>query len=344
MKKWEGYQKGVNLGGWFSQCDYTEERFNNFITEEDFKVLSSWGLDHVRIPIDYNLVETEEGEFKESGFAHLDRAVAWCEKYGLNMILDLHKTAGYSFDRGNDVNTFFEDEQLHQRFYRLWEELARRYSKYYKRLAFELLNEVTDKSYCEIWNKIAAEAIERIRKISPDVTILVGGYWNNSIDALKDLDPPRDENIVYNFHCYGPMLFTHQHASWAGTLGKMPEDVHVVFPDTAQNYIDIIKNSVPGGFFTGDIERHELLGEDYFEACFARGLKVAEERNVRLYCGEYGVIDNADLQSIVNWYKAIHSVFVRHGIGRAAWSYKQMNFGLSDEKMKPVIDEIIPLL
>ena len=59
MKTWKGYQKGVNLGGWFSQCDYSEDRFNNFITEDDFKELTSWGLDHLRLPVDYNLVETD---------------------------------------------------------------------------------------------------------------------------------------------------------------------------------------------------------------------------------------------------------------------------------------------
>ena len=57
MKTWKGYQKGVNLGGWFSQCDYSEDRFNNFITEDDFKELTSWGLDHLRLPVDYNLVQ-----------------------------------------------------------------------------------------------------------------------------------------------------------------------------------------------------------------------------------------------------------------------------------------------
>ena len=56
MKRFEGYEKGVNLGGWFSQCDYTEERYQNFIREEDFAVIKSWGLDHVRVPVDYNLL------------------------------------------------------------------------------------------------------------------------------------------------------------------------------------------------------------------------------------------------------------------------------------------------
>ena len=37
MKKWNGYQKGINLGGWFSQCVYTEEHYDSFIKEEDIE-------------------------------------------------------------------------------------------------------------------------------------------------------------------------------------------------------------------------------------------------------------------------------------------------------------------
>lgn len=37
MKKFDGYLNGVNFGGWYSQCDYSLDRLNNFITEEDFK-------------------------------------------------------------------------------------------------------------------------------------------------------------------------------------------------------------------------------------------------------------------------------------------------------------------
>ena len=36
MKKFEGYTHGVNFGGWLSQCDHTKERYDTFITEEDF--------------------------------------------------------------------------------------------------------------------------------------------------------------------------------------------------------------------------------------------------------------------------------------------------------------------
>ena len=103
-----GFYRGVNLGGWFSQCDYSEERLDRFITERDMDVIAGWGLDHVRIPMDYNVLETEDGELNEQGFDRIARAVKWSLTRGLRVVLDLHKTAGYSFDSGEKEEGFFK--------------------------------------------------------------------------------------------------------------------------------------------------------------------------------------------------------------------------------------------
>ena len=210
MKKWAGYERGMNLGGWFSQCDHTRERYETFITRADIERIAGWGLDHVRVPVDYNLVEEEDGTYKEEGFGYIQRVIGWCREFHLNMILDLHKTAGYSFDADEQETGFFEEELCQERFYRLWEEFARRFGGYKDGLAFEILNEITDEKLCDRWNRIADTCIRRIRRIVPDIYILVGGYWNNSITAVKALAPPHDEFIVYNLHCYDTLLFTHQ--------------------------------------------------------------------------------------------------------------------------------------
>ena len=63
-----------------------------------------------------------------------------------------------------------------------------------------------------------------------------------------------------------------------------------------------------------------------------------------LYCGEYGVIDRATPEDTVAWYRMIHEAFEHYGIGRAAWSYRQMDFGLSDERLKGVLPQLLPLL
>ncbi len=333
----EGYRKGVNLGGWLSQCEHTLERYETFITEEDFKVLSSWGLDHVRVPVDYDLIEKVDGTILDSGMEYIQRAVDWCEKYHLNMILGLHKTVGYSFDPGEQEQGFFDSEALQERFYCIWERLAKRFGKYADRVSFELLNEVTDKSYCEKWNKIAENCIRRIRTITEDTHILVGGYWNNSVEALPDLAMPYDDKIVYNFHCYEPLIFTHQGAYW---FQGMPLDFRIQYPGTTKEYEAKLKelNVNIADLLTG--AEVETVGEEFFEMLFSKAVKLAEERNVPLYCGEYGVINLADKESTLAWYKAIHTVFERYNIGRAAWSYKEMDFGLSDEYLSDVLGEL----
>lgn len=342
MKRWPGYQHGVNLGGWLSQCDHTKERYDSFITSEDIRTISGWGADHVRVPVDYNLIEAEDGTYIEEGFKYIDKAFIWCRNNKLNMILDLHKTYGFSFDEAHNERGFFENEDYQERFYRLWEEFSKRYGNVGDYLAFELLNEVTDKAYSDKWNEISRKCIERIRKIAPRVKILIGGYYNNSIEALPDLLPPYDENIIYNFHCYEPLIFTHQGAYWIPTMDtnfRVPVDAPYskLAADTKEQI-----SQVSIGF--GSFDQSASLDVSYFERYFSEAVKIAEERGVALYCGEYGVIDNATQEDTVRWYEIISEAFEKYGIGRAAWSYKEMDFGLADPRLDDVRSKLIKLL
>ena len=317
MKKMIGFNKGVNFGGWLSQCDYSKEHLDTFITENDFKIAASWGIDHIRVPFDYNILENKDGSYREEGFAYLTMAVNACRANGLNLILDLHKTAGFSFDYyGEDENGFFDSEEYQERFYRLWEEVARRYGKLVPNVAFELLNEVTDASFIDAWNRIAKECIRRIRAIAPDIIILVGSYYNNSASTVQYLDEPYDENVFYNMHCYEPLKFTHQGAYW--TTDIIPEE-RMAFEES-------------------------VTSEEYFEELFSTAVAKAEKHGTGLYCGEYGCIDVVSPEDTVKWYRTINAVFRKHDIGRAAWNYKRMDFGLSDDRLKGVHDELVKLL
>ncbi len=310
-----GFYRGVNLGGWFSQCDYSKERLDHFITEKDIDVIAGWGMDHVRIPMDYNVLENTDGSLSAEGFDRIGRAVGWCTQRGMKVVLDLHKTAGYSFDADENEGGFFHSAAYQERFYRLWEGLAQRFNDP-ERIAFELLNEVTDASVIGEWNRIAAECIRRIRKIAPRSLILVGSYWNNSPLAVKDLEPPADDRVVYNFHCYDPLNFTHQGASWVPQLNN---DIRIPFDGAG-------------------------ITPELFEEQFASAIRTAEERGAALYCGEYGVIEQVEPEDAVKWFRTIHEVFERHGIARSAWTYRQMNFGLSDARLDGVREELIRYL
>ena len=316
MLKDRGFYKGINFGGWLSQCDYSDDRLDNFIKEYDFERVASWGMDHVRIPIDYNVLENEDGSYKPEGFARIDRALKFAERNGLNVVFDLHKTAGYSFDEGEGEGGFFDEEALQERFYRLWEEISEHYGNDPDHIAFELLNEVTSKDFIAKWNRIANTCIKRIRKNAKDTLILVGSYDNNGVEAVKDLDEPYDDKVIFNFHCYDPLDFTHQGAYWTDRIDR---NRRIPFSESG-------------------------VTEEYFERLFSSAIKKAEECGAELYCGEYGVIDIVPPEDALSWFRTIHNVFEKHGIARAAWSYKEMDFDLSDPRMDGVRDELIKAL
>lgn len=317
MLKELGFARGVNLGGWMSQCDYSPERLDGFITERDFAQIARWGFDHVRIPLDYNVIQNGDGSMKPEGLARIDAALALCEKYGLHTVLDLHKTQGFSFDKGEQESGFFESEAYQKKFYAIWECFAARYGRMHERVIFELLNEVTEREYLPAWKRISRECVRRIRRFAPETFVLLGSYRWNSARTLPELDAPYDDHVLYNFHFYEPHSFTHQGAYWEAP-----------YRDISARY------------------RYAESGasEAYFEDFLAPAFEKAEKENCELYCGEYGVIDVVPPKEALKWFRDLHAVFERHGVARCLWSYKQMDFGLSDERMDGVREELLKLL
>ena len=342
MRVFEGYQRGINLGGWLSQCDHQKRTYDSLIIEDDIKRIASWGLDHVRLPIDYELVQDDSGEFREEGFIYLDRCIDWCKRQGINLILDLHKTAGYSFDEQDTASRFFQSQELQQRFVDLWEEFAKRYGDSDNSVAFELLNEIVSVNVAEEWNKLIARTVRVIRNYTKDTKIIIGGVHYNGVTAIKFLEPPADKNIVYNFHCHEPLIFTHQAAYW---VEGMPSDYKMVYPSPlkvmkteTEKILDDTRTQIY------DVSCLTEMGPDFFEKIFFEAEAMSQLRDVPLYCGEYGVIDKAPLDSTLKWFKDIHAVFEKKHIGRAAWNYKGKDFGIMDAHYDPIREELIKYL
>lgn len=345
MKRFEGFQKGINLGGWISQfAEYDPEHFRTFITEEDIEEIAGLGFDHVRVPVDYNVLEDEEGNPKEDGYHYLEQCRKWCERRGLNMLIDLHECYGYSFDplkSDMDRRAFFYDKTLQDRFLNLWREIATRFRDHSDQLAFEPLNEVALPDVAERWNEVAAQYIELMRSIIPDCRLVIGGVCYNSVLTVPMLDFPVSDGIVYNFHCYEPLIFTHQGAYW---MEAMPRDFRIGYPRTLEEYREagkILDPNMGGAVF---VEGVSEIGVPFFEDIFAPALEKAEKDGVPLYCGEYGVIDLAEGEDKIRWLRDIHTALNAHGIGRALWNYKEKDFGLKDARFDEIREQFIEIL
>ena len=343
MREFKGFKKGINLGGWLSQCgeeNYNDAHYSSFITEKDIERIGSMGVDHVRLPIDCNVIMTEDGKFIENGFAYIDSCIDWCRKSSLGIILDLHKTYGFVFDDENCCS-FFTDTKLQDLFVSLWCRMSERYGNS-NDIAFELLNEITDPKTAQTWNRIAARTISGIRKITADTKLIIGGIFNSSIYGMTLLDKPADENIVFTFHCYSPMIFTHQRAYW---VSRMPSDFACCYP-IPENKARELSNNIFGADYDDEFDAKNTndLSSDYFKRMFSRAVDIAEKFNVPLYCGEYGVIDLAEPESTLRWFGDIHKAFESYDISRCAWTYKSKDYGLSGEHYSTIIDRLYKLL
>lgn len=341
MKKLSGFVKGVNLGGWLSQCDeYSYSHYDTFITESDLDNIKNLGFDHVRVPVDYNVIERDNNDYIEEGFRYIDLCRDWCRKNGLKMIIDLHKTYGYSFDPLDKIDRvdFFTNESNIERFINLWKYIAKRYAADSDFVCYELLNEIIKDEVAEDWNNVVLKTIAAIREVAPDSFVIFGGVRYNSITAVPMLVDPKDDKVIYTFHCYDPLVFTHQAAYW---VEGMPSDFKLSYPGTIEEYKEkslMLTQELGGALFSRDFKS---FGPEFFEELFEPAIKIADERNIALYCGEYGVIDRADPEDTVRWMKDINSVFEKYGIGRAYWNYKEKDFGLISGHYDSVMDEMM---
>ena len=339
MKKLMGYMAGVNLGGWISQYEGNLKRnpeghFDTFITEEDILQIASWGMDHIRLPFDYSLIEYDEktGKYNEFGFIYLDRCLEWCKKAGLNLIIDLHQAPGFSFGTP-DANTLFDDVALQDRFVDLWCSIAERYKSEGQNLMFELLNEIVEKTP-DRWNALAARTIKSIRRIDGDRRIVVGGIDYNSVWRLKEMPIFDDDKIVYNFHMYEPMQLTHQHAGWT-VFKDYPVDFK--YPSDMKPYKEFIEHQNKLHGETPRYDEHiykvlDVMDKQFVYAFLQPAKDFIDAHDVPLYCGEYGVIALADNDSRANWARDVAEFCISNGIGRAMWSYRGMDFTMVDEE------------
>ena len=345
MKEFKGFKKGINLGGWISQFErYDKAHFDSFITGDDIKNIAGMGFDHVRVPVDYYLFEEEDGTEKTDGFHYLDLCEKWCAENNLHMIIDLHECYGYSFDPLKvdlDRELFFHDEEMQDRFLKLWERIAKRYADKPEMIAFEPLNEVVPMTVVDEWNDLLRRYMKMIRTIAPDTYLIIGGVCYNSVATVSKLDIEVDEKTVYNFHCYEPIIYTHQAAYW---VPGMPDDFEIDYPKTLEEYREagrFLQKELAGAVYEENISE---IGEQFFEDIFKPALEKAEKDGIPLYCGEYGVIDRAAPEGRIRWLRDIHAVFNRHGIGRSLWNYKEKDFGLVDSSFDEIKDKFIEIL
>lgn len=336
MKRLDGFRAGINLGGWISQyADAPRAHFDTFITRGDLARIASWGMDHVRLPVDYFTFESDDapGAYLEDGLRHIDDCLSWCGELGLNMILDLHVAPGFNFVNGNrqiwetaEENDLFTNPAKQERFLGIWRMFAKRYRSEGRNLIFELMNELLAES-TEPWNDLWKRCVAEIRKIDPDRTIVVGGNKNNECSQLQSLDLIDDPGVVYTFHCYEPGMFTHYHAPFISYLKDYP--IPVTYPMRRADHQAFFDAFDKMGMVP-PVYRREVFDKDFLREDLEPARKFMAETGRELFCGEFGVYTACDIESSVRWFSDITGVFDELGVGHTVWNYTGFSHIMTD--------------
>jgi endoglucanase len=334
---------GVNLGGWISQYPvYDHKHFKTFISASDIKRIADWGMDHMRLPVDYPVLEDEDrpGVYKQSGFDYIESCLDWCAANGLRVILDLHKAPGFAFD-ALDKSSLFQNPVMQERFLGLWEALTRRFlGRLDDSLAVELLNEIALPDSGP-WNELVKRALLRIRSVDGQRLVLLGGNHYNSADQLQHLEPGADPNILYTFHFYLPLSVTHQKAPWIPSLAEYNQPLD--YPGKQAPGLAAILEKYPRDSHMLKSEVGAQFDKTYLRSRLQPALDFSRQRGQPVYCGEFGVYEAAAMSTRVNWTRDFIALLNEAGIGRAYWTYKALDFGLVDQAGRVIDQELVEL-
>jgi hypothetical protein len=231
--------KGVNLGNWLLPEGYMFKMKNcnsprkldqairelignsattafwdafleNYITEADIKWLSDAGNNIIRLPFDYRLLSHDDFLGRDMhGFKYLDRAIQWCEKYNIYVLLDMHGApggqTGDNIDNSDGYPWLMIDEGMKQKACDIWQEIAERYASNTTVIGYNLLNEpiphyFNDDSLKPYLEPLYKRITKAIRVVDKNHIIFIGGaVWETDFSVFSK---PFDDKLAYTFHKY----------------------------------------------------------------------------------------------------------------------------------------------
>ncbi|MCJ7847419.1 cellulase family glycosylhydrolase [Blautia sp. NSJ-175] len=226
------YVKGVNLGNWLvlekwmspalfegttAEDEYYlprqlskevyEARIKihraEYITERDFTRIKSMGMDAVRIPVPYFIFGDREpfiGCVEE-----LDKAFCWAEKYGLQILIDLHTApdSQNGFDNGgiSGVCKWSQEPDEVEFELSVLERLAKRYGTRPGLWGIEILNEpILEDMWTtmDVANRYKPADPEKARGSRPNTMEFIRSFYLEAYDRIRKYMPDEKYVVIHD--------------------------------------------------------------------------------------------------------------------------------------------------
>jgi endoglucanase len=315
---------GINLSEWFAQVydpkGYTKEHFDTWDTSQDIALIKAMDFDHVRLNVNPQPMfrRRQADRIPPEYLAYLDTAVKMILDQGLAVVIDVHPDPDFKHQLTTE-DSFVEE------FADFWRALAHHYSTFDPdRVFFETLNEPEVRDPYR-WYGIQARLAVAIREGAPQHTIIaVGARWDDDDDILLQ-QPPRDPNVIYNFHFYEPHVFTHQGATW----GENYWHFVAALPYPADSPAAMAHVTQVAAALPDPVKRLAVIryGSDHWnaqriDAEFDQVAQLAQRWSVPVICNEFGAYRKAATPSDrANWLSDVRRSLEKHNIGWTMWDF-----------------------
>ncbi|ODQ55637.1 glycoside hydrolase, partial [Saitoella complicata NRRL Y-17804] len=217
------------------------EHRRSMVTEEDFRMMSEYGINSIRVPVNWGIMPIDSGggvpqewkDFAPGALEVLDNIINnWAPNYGLTVLLSLH---GHKGTHGNNDHACpggggvfwdkYPENQQHSIDLASW--LANRYKSFPAFLGIGLMNEPCDVNE-QVVREYYEKAYKAVRKVSDCLVVIAPMLWqqhpNNGWEDV--LSGSRYHNIREEWHPYFCFGDEWAHKSPSDLIGYTDRDLH----------------------------------------------------------------------------------------------------------------------
>jgi endoglucanase len=235
--------------------------YSNYISEKDVCSMKAWGTNSVRISFNANVIQPRSGQpatppykYDAMGWEILDNFIAWCAKYQMWVIWDMHGAPGGQSrdnicDSDGEARLWTDAATYWPRAIDCWMKIVDRYKDNDWIIGYNLLNEPLLKRYgfdVGLYMKFCKQVTDSIRKIDNKGLLFIDGDAYAQDFSL--VVPPWDAQIVYDFHCYPPVTWNNpfgldpirnQYGTplWHGETGEDNNTTYTNFVTKMETYV-----------------------------------------------------------------------------------------------------------
>jgi len=186
----------------------------NVITESDVARWQSWGVNAVRLSINYHWLSPSDGVYLDGGWRWIDQMIRWCKAHRIYVILCMHAAPGAQnpelmSDTADGQPHLWTQPEIYQPWtIHLWQAIAQRYADEptvagYDLLDEPLLSESNPAKGGPVVRAFYVKVTAAIRSVDTNHIIFAcGTEWCGSPGGMRAMLPTWDNNMVLVFHKY----------------------------------------------------------------------------------------------------------------------------------------------